>query len=233
LPSADAVYNSVFLIDRGQVQPGRYDKVGLTPFGEVMPYISAWPRLQDLLLDFGAHGMKFNLSAGTRPQGFRISTSSGPPVAIATPICFEATKPALCRWLINAQGPGPKVIVNLTNDGWFGHFVPGRWQHLQVARWRAVELGVPVVRVANTGVSAAIDARGRLVKSGVEGEPGAARTDGVLLADVAPGGGRTIYARLGDVLGWSALIAGAALVGLALLRRPPVSAATPDAQPRP
>src|SRR5205085_2291523 len=133
----------------------------------------------------------------------------------------EATKPGLCRRLISGEGDQPRVIVNLTNDGWFGWFNPGRWQHLQIARWRAVELGVPVVRAANTGVSAAIDGRGRLMKAGIEGNPRAARMDGVLIADVAPGIGATIYTHLGDVFGWSVLVAGAGLSILAFARRVP------------
>lgn len=231
-PDVDASYNSVFLLAGGQVQAERYDKIGLTPFGEVMPYISLWPWLQKQLLELGAHGMTFDLTAGHRPQGFRIAPAGQPPIAVVTPICFEATKPGLCRWLINSQGPGPKLIVNLTNDGWFGSFDPGRWQHLQVARWRAAELGVPVVRAANTGVSAVIDAQGRLVKAGVDGDPRPARVDGVLTADLVPGPGVTIYARFGDVLGWSSLVATAGLI-LVSLRRPIWGRRTPVASPAP
>src|SRR5205814_4698027 len=139
---------------------------------------------------------------------FRIPSrlADKPDVIVATPICFEATKPGLCRRLVSREPDQPRVIVNLTNDGWFGWFDPGRWQHLQIARWRAVELGVPVVRAANTGVSAAIDARGCLMKAGVEVAPGAARSDGFLIADVTRGAGATIHTRLGDVFGWSGLV---------------------------
>lgn len=234
LPKADHIYNSVFLLRRGRVEEPRYDKIVLTPFGEVMPYISAWSWLEQQLLALGAQGMTFDLSAGTRPHLFRLPSrlADRAEVAIATPICFEATKPNLCRRLLATYAHMPRVIVNLTNDGWFGAFVPGRWHHLQVARWRAVELGVPVVRAANTGVSAWIDPRGRIIKTGVE-SGGTAIVDGLLIADVTPTTGETIYARAGDVLGWSALAATVLLGTLAFLRRGPVEPPLPAPADRP
>jgi len=126
---------------------------------------------------------------------------------IATPICFEATKPALCRWLVRQAGSAPHILINLTNDGWFGAFDAARWQHMQISRWRAVELDTPVVRAANTGVSAAIDARGRVLKAGVDGMDRRTQVDGVLTTDILLDGSPTIYARSGDVLGWSSLVA--------------------------
>jgi apolipoprotein N-acyltransferase len=220
---SDARYNSVFLVTGGAVARERYDKIVLTPFGEIMPYIGLWPWLQEQVLALGAHGMKFDLKAGQRPVSFRIPSHlpDRPEVGIATPICFEATKPSLCRRLLAGEDRNPKAIVNLTNDGWFGAFDPGRWQHLQIARWRAVELGVPVVRAANTGVSAWIDARGRLRAAGVENGARPARVDGVLIVDIAPGREPTIYSRTGDVVGWSALGGTLVLTILSILKRPP------------
>jgi apolipoprotein N-acyltransferase len=222
-PRPDAVYNSVFLIDRGQVQPIRYDKISLTPFGEVMPYFSLWPWLERQLMAIGAHGMAFDLTAGTVPRVFSVRSRLPDrlEVTIATPICFEATKTGLCRRLLAGHEGSPRILVNLTNDGWFGSFDAGRWQHLQVARWRAVELGVPVIRAANTGVSSWIDGYGRLIKAGVDGDPHAARVDGILIADVMPGTAPTIYARVGNVFGWSCLPVAAAVVFWSLLNRRP------------
>lgn len=210
-------FNSAYLIQRGQVQPVRYDKLLLTPFGEIMPYISEWPWLQQKLLDVGARGMTFDLTPGDGPRVFEVSSAKGT-VVLGTPICFEATKPAVCRALATQDRRMPTALVNLTNDGWFGWFDPGRWQHLQIARWRALELGVPVVRAANTGVSASIDGRGRLLKSGVEGKSQRARVDGVLLADVNPQLVRTVYSHVGRVFDWIALAA-AALLWLSCARR--------------
>lgn len=203
----DGHFNSVFLIRDGAVDPVRYDKQALTPFGEIMPYIEYWPWLQKQLLDLAANGMTFDLTAGRTARAFHLANGSGGAVAAATPVCFEMTKPGVCRELALQGGAKPTVLINVTNDGWFGSFVPGREQHLQIARWRALEMGVPVVRSANTGISAFIDARGRVEQRGVDGSPRGAMVDGVLVGDVRPAVPGTIYARTGDVLGWTCLAA--------------------------
>lgn len=78
-------------------------------------------------------------------------------------------------------------------------------QHLQIARWRCIELGVPMVRAANTGVSAALDGDGKVVAAGIDGRPGAWNEAGVLTATVRPSPAQTMYARVGDVFGWGVL----------------------------
>lgn len=207
--------NSVFLVSGARVDPTPYNKLELTPFGEDMPYANHWPWLQNLLLGFGGNGAQFDLSAGKRPRAFSVRG-----VSVVTPICFEATKPGLCRRLVRAVGGEPVVIVNVTNDGWFGSFRAGRLQHMQIARWRCVELGVPMIRAANTGISAAVDASGKLIASGIDGEPGAWNKDGVLTADVVPALSNTLYTRVGDVFGWAVLALGSlATIGSFVGRR--------------
>lgn len=207
----DARYNSVYLLREGSVSPVRYDKIRLTPFGETMPYIRAWPWLQDKLLDLGARGMQFTLSAGTRRTVFEIPGQTT--IRVVTPICFESTESALCRRLVWDRGQRrADLIVNVTNDGWFGTSRIGREQHLQIARWRSLELGTPTIRAANTGISAIIDPRGRVVASGVDGRPGAVDEDGVLSGSVPLGTGPTVYARLGDAAGWASLLGAASLL---------------------
>lgn len=214
----DQRFNSVFLVRDGAVDTARYDKMHLTPFGEVMPYISAWPWLESRLLDIGvgASGMAFDLSAGHQPTIFDVSTAGGGTARIATPICFEATMPGVCRRLVYSNGVRrADVIVQLTNDGWFYGVDEGRLQHLQIARWRAVELGTPVVRAANTGVSAGIDARGRIVRRL------RSRESDTLLVTVRSNKGVTPYATLGDAVGWLALsVTVLALVGTFFRRDP-------------
>ena len=103
-------------------------------------------------------------------------------------ICYEAIFPAD----LGARDDRPGWIVNLTNDGWFG-ISTGPYQHLAQARLRAIEQGLPVVRAANTGISAVIDPLGRIVARlglGIEGV-----LDSTLPAAIAP----TIYARFGDI----------------------------------
>lgn len=218
---SDDRFNSVFLVAGGRVDPVRYDKMVLTPFGEVMPYVNAWPWLEKQVMALAAQGMAFDLSPGERARVFRIPSGlpDRPEVVVATPICFEATKAGLCRRLLKDQGESPRVLVNLTNDGWFGGFSTTRLQHLQIARWRALELATPVVRAANTGISTWISARGRVIKAGVEAPGPGEGVDGILIADTRPGRATTIYARVGDVFGWSAMGVAAALGVVSLIKR--------------
>ncbi len=158
----DAIYNSAFVVVDGEVQPGRYDKEFLTPFGEVMPYISAWPWLEQKLLALGATGLTFELSAGTNQKPLVVPLRDGRTIRVAPQICFEATMPSPVRHLVFEHGKRrADVIVQITNDGWFGDFTPGKEHHMLLAQWRAAELGTPAVRIANTGISGSIDARGR------------------------------------------------------------------------
>jgi apolipoprotein N-acyltransferase len=103
-------------------------------------------------------------------------------------ICYEAVFPDE----IGARDQGVGWIVNLTNDAWFG-VSTGPYQHLQQTRVRAIEQGLPVVRAANSGISAVVDPVGRIIARldlGVEGV-----LDSVLPAAIRP----TIYARFGDL----------------------------------
>lgn len=158
----DAIYNSAFVIADGAVQSDRYDKTFLTPFGEVMPYISAWPWLEKQLLELGATGLTFDLKAGTDQVPLVVPLRDGRSVRVAPQICFEATMPSPVRRLVFAGGKRrADLIVQITNDGWFGGFTPGKEHHMLLVRWRAAELDTPVVRIANTGISGSIDADGR------------------------------------------------------------------------
>lgn len=219
MASVDAVYNSVRKLSGGGVTADRYDKLKLTPFGEVMPYLHAWPWLERQLMAIGARGMSFDLHAGREPRTFDLPASDGTMVAVATPICFEVTKPRLAHLLLRDVPRGkPRLLVNVTNDGWFTTFDGARRQHLQIARWRSLELGVPMIRAANTGISASIDARGRVVKSGTD-EGRQSRADGVLTADVRLTAGGTVYSLTGEIFGWLVLAACSVLGVAAAARR--------------
>jgi apolipoprotein N-acyltransferase len=209
-------YNSAFVIASGRVLDVRYDKIDLTPFGEVIPYVWRWKKLQDMIVNLGAEGMAFNLRPGTEPvtlpvavRATDIAAVSGESVRVAVPICFEVTRAGLCRYLV-CDGPTRRAaaIFNLSNDGWFGQFTGGREQHLQAARWRCVELGVPMARAVNTGISAAVDSRGRLLQTGPGGRSVAVKTDGVMSVKllVEPDRPVTIYGRIGDLLAWLVLM---------------------------
>jgi len=100
----DKRFNSVFLIKDGEVQAERYDKIKLTPFGEVMPYISNWAWLEKQLLALGAQGMSFDLRSGNARTIFEVPNAEGEIYRIATPICFEITYAETCRRLVFEDG---------------------------------------------------------------------------------------------------------------------------------
>jgi apolipoprotein N-acyltransferase len=233
-----SVFNSVVLVDHGRALggEGRYDKVRLMPFGEVIPWTSWWPGLQRLVLDVAAQGMRFDLSPGTRVGGVLVpigrSTFGASRVRIATPICFEATWAGLCRDLVRGNGGNrSSLMINFSNDGWFGGWNAGRRQHLLAARWRCVELAVPMVRCVNTGVSCQIDPAGRIVNQRLLEDAAApegananeprrnAQTEGILMATVPldPGHTPTVFERVGLVPAYIVMVAG--LVGAGVLWR--------------
>jgi apolipoprotein N-acyltransferase len=190
-------YNSIYVIDHDGSVLSVYDKLHLVPFGEYLPF-------QELMEKLGFEQLT-KVQGGFIP-GTRRRTLAIPNAPRALPlICYEAVFPG-------DVAPGddrPGWIVNLTNDGWFG-ISTGPYQHLQQARLRAIEEGLPVVRAANTGISAVIDPLGRMVARlglGVEGV-----LDSSLPSAIPP----TIYARSGDIP--AAIIVAAALI-LAIRRR--------------
>ncbi len=222
----DDTFNSVYLLAEGRVRGPRYDKLRPTPFGETLPYIQSLPWLRDLVLriGLGASGMDFGLTPGGEAVSFAVPMQ-GREVTVTTPICFESSMAPTVRGLVNAaraSGRPTELLCVVTNDGWFGRFDPGREMHLLQARWRCVEHRLPMIRCANTGVSAVIDREGRVTAAL------APRSEGVLVGAIAPGGTVTIYQRVGDSFG--AACAGFTLVGLLVtfVRRPK---GAPSAEP--
>jgi apolipoprotein N-acyltransferase len=201
-------FNSGYLLKPGGRRE-RVDKVVLTPFGETMPYISRWKVLEQAMLDFGGRGMAFDLSVGDRPRTVALQRD-GRRVALAVPICFEDTVSRAVRDLVNADD-GADAIVNLSNDGWFGDFDPARGHHQQAARWRCVELRRSLLRVVNTGFSAAFDPRGRRV----DGDALPPRTAGWMLAELPLNRSRTPFSVVGDVFSWAMFLLSFILTSLA------------------
>lgn len=178
-------YNSVFLLGPDGVPRGRYDKRHLVPFGEYIPLRRLLFFLQKLTVG------EVDFSTGKGPSVLSVlGTSVGPSV------CYEAIFPAIVRASVRE---GATWLVNLTNDGWFGDTVAPR-QHLAMARMRSVEFHRPLVRAANSGISAIIDGRGEVLA-----ELGLLRR-GVIVADIAPRKGKTVYAKTGDIFAISCTI---------------------------
>lgn len=147
------LYNSIVAINDTGLIVGIYDKMHLVPFGEFVPFRSILP------IEKITHGMT-DFSPGEQQDIVMVLDDVLPPVRPL--LCYEAIFPD--EVLSDNVRNRPEWLLNLTNDGWFGDS-PGPYQHLAMARLRAIEQGVPMIRVANTGISAMIDARGRVVQS--------------------------------------------------------------------
>ncbi len=154
-PNGVNYYNSLFAFNsKGQLY-ARYDKNHLVPFGEYLPFQGV---LNALGLQQLTGGVAF--TSGDTPQTIRL-----PGVPPFSPlICYEIIFPGQ----VLDPADRPEWLLNITNDGWFG-LTNGPYQHLGLARFRAIEEGLPVVRAASTGVSTIIDGYGRTVsKLGVD-----------------------------------------------------------------
>jgi apolipoprotein N-acyltransferase len=191
----EVYYNSLLGLGVGDVEPAFYDKRHLVPFGEYFPvpsWIRNWLRLMNLpYADF--------TSGADQQQLFHLAG-----LRLAASICYEDAYPAL----LNAEARQSDALVTVTNDGWFGRSA-ARYQHLQIARMRALESRRYLLRAANDGVSAVIDAHGRLVAQAPEFKRA------VLRGSLEPRQGATPYQRLGNwlAIGLAGSILGAALAG--------------------
>jgi apolipoprotein N-acyltransferase len=192
-------FNSLAAIDGAARVTAVYDKWHLVPFGEYIP--------------FGDVMAKFGIAAFAAQQGNGYSPGPGPVILelgkagrVLPLICYEAVFSQDLR----VKGDRPDWILQITNDSWFGN-IAGPYQHLAQARLRAIEQGLPLLRSANTGVTAVIDAKGRVLDS----LP--LNTEGILDTVVPPALDPTLYARTGDVP--ATILAGLSLLGLIALRR--------------
>lgn len=152
----DVIWNGLAVVNAHGEVIGSYDKRKLVPFGEYIPF-RKWIAFAKIITG----GLDF--SSGKGPTNLTIS---GLPT-FRPLICYEAIFPGSI-----IDGPDrPKWLLNLTNDGWFG-YTSGPYQHFTQARMRSVEEGLPLVRSANTGISAIVDPYGRVVASLNLGEEG-------------------------------------------------------------
>lgn len=170
------IWNSLHVIDTSGTIRATYDKLHLVPLGEYLPL----RRYYALLADTIGRG---SFEAGVDRRTIRLPGL--PPVGVI--ICYEAIFPAAVVDPVDR----PAWILNVTNDSWFGAS-SGPYQHLVSARVRAIEEGLPLVRVANTGISAVVDRFGR-----VEAQLGMEKT-GVIDRNLPPPGPATLFARFGD-----------------------------------
>lgn len=194
-PAGEGIFNAVVALN---ATPAFYYKRHLVPFGEYVPL------REELggILDF----------VGAPLGDFNAGTSASPlPAAghhIGVSICYEVTFGAEVAEAL----PAADLLLNVSNDAWFGRSL-APWQHLEMARMRALETGRPLLRATNTGLTAIIDHRGRLAELGPLFEPA------VVTGEVRPRSGATPYVRWRDwpVVGVTG--AGLAVVLLAGRRR--------------
>jgi apolipoprotein N-acyltransferase len=176
----ERAYNSAYVLDHDGSILGIYDKVHLVPFGEYLP-------LQGLLERFGlvqltkVHG---GFLAGDRRHAMDVPRAP----KMLPLICYEVVFPDDAV----PAGERPGWLINLTNDGWFG-ISSGPYQHFQQARVQAIAQGLPLVRAANTGISAVVDPVGRVVKALPLG------AEGVLDSGLPRAIDPTPYVRYGDI----------------------------------
>lgn len=173
--------NRAYLMNGQGRMLGHYDKQHLVPFGEYVPYPKVLFFVHKLVQAAG------NFAAGDSSAPLKLD---GHRVGVL--ICYEAIFPSLAKRTVDR---GATALVNITNDAWFGNS-SAPYQHLEMARWRAIEFRVPFVRSANTGVSAIFDATGRVLGSIPLGR------QGYLVRTVHPLHMVTFYAVWGNVFAY-------------------------------
>src|SRR5262245_34064655 len=190
--------NRVYLLDAEGREQGTYDKMQLVPFGEYVPFARVLFFVNQMGTAVG------QLGAGLVPTVFQI-----PGGRFGALICYEGIFPGLTRRFVAG---GAEFLVNVTNDAWYGD-TSAPYQHLAQAAFRTVENRVPMVRAANTGISAIIDSDGRI------------RWQGPLFEmlwhvdEIRWPGVRTFYTRYGDVFVWACVVVTVAAIGLGLRSR--------------
>jgi apolipoprotein N-acyltransferase len=193
------LFNSAFLVGHAGHVLGRSDKVRRIPFAEYMPLGDRFPWLYDLSRGTG------QLSAGAAPVALSLRDHR-----LAVLICYEDVLPGFVRDTVRRTDP--HLLVNLSNDAWFGRSREPRIHHA-LATLRAIEHRRYLVRAGNVGVSAVIDATGRVVAQAAPFQRATVSAEVALLST-----GRTPFALAGDWPGWLALLA---CVWGALRRRRP------------
>ncbi|HLW22754.1 MAG TPA: apolipoprotein N-acyltransferase, partial [Steroidobacteraceae bacterium] len=191
---------------------GHYDKVELLAFGEYIPGLSLFPWLRNIL-PAGVGGY----TPGAGPAVLPLSVARGPSWSLGPLICYEDILPGYVHRVGRLH---PNLLVNLTVDSWYGaHAEP--WEHLALSVFASVAVRTDLVRAVNSGVSALIDANGRVLSETYADDPyrHPLPPDGIVVTAARMPGGNTLYVRFGD---WFATLAALGCAGLILLawRRP-------------
>lgn len=193
----ERLLNSAFLIAADGNSIGRSDKIHLVPFGEYVPLAKLLPFVKKMVQGIGDFS-----------PGKAVTPLVAPFGKMGVLVCFEGIFPEISRQYV-LDGAG--LLVNITNDAWFGDS-SAPYQHLSMTVFRAVENRVPLVRSANTGITAFIDSRGH-----VQGMTRLFR-EALLTGSIRMGSTRTFYTARGDVFSWFCCAIALVCIGLAALR---------------
>ncbi len=147
-------YNAVYLVEPNGDMSQKYNKTHLVPFGEYLPLEATFPSLKNLNL------VPSHFTPGNDLTLFH-TTMDSTSINLSCLVCFESIVPSIARAMVNRSA---QFLVIVTNDSWFGR-TAAPYEHADIARFRAIETGVPIVRAANTGYSCFIDKRGRVLKA--------------------------------------------------------------------
>ena len=200
-------YNSAILLTGHATSSQIYSKVHLVPFGEFVPFRKSFP----LIAWIERKEVPYDFDPGKGPALLEMTSR---PVKLGPLICFEDTLGDQTR---RTAALGAQLLVTLTNDGWFEHSA-GTRQHLANARLRTVETGLPLLRVADTGITCVIDRCGRIIQE-LHGSGGDTFIEGILSSEIAvpqrpvP----TFYTRHGDLFAHGCLAVTAAALAASLL----------------
>jgi len=192
-------YNSAFLVSPSKELIGKYDKIHLVPFGEYVP-------LRKLLFFIES---SIGEGIGNFKPGKEIVHLPLPQGKFGVLICFEIIFPDLCRRFVKE---GANFLVTITNDAWFGK-TSAPYQHLSMATFRAIENRVFIARAANTGISAFIDPKGKIVKQGD------IFTEEAMNGTIRMMKRKTFYTLYGDAFAWICSGFSIILLGYALLQK--------------
>lgn len=203
IPESPKAWNSLVVLPQGEPLQ-RFQKKHLVMFGEFIPFVDALPWLKRIYEQQAGTSFEGSFSRGTAVDPLPMSCR-GQKFSVIPSICFEDTVARETRTFVREEA---QVIVNVTNDGWFAQSAAAA-QHFANAKFRAIELRRPMVRCANTGVSAVISTTGHAQT--LTNEQGSHFTRGFLLATakVPLQPTSTLYQRWGD---WPVLLA--AVIGL-------------------
>ena len=187
-------YNTALMMDADGNVTGAYDKVFLMLFGEYIPFYDSIPWFTQLFPEAS------NFSRGAEPASFPLRVG-GREFKLGPLICYEDILPSFTRRVARLR---PNALVNITNDAWFGRTAEP-YQHLALAVFRAVENRLEMVRAVNTGVSAHVDAAGRLEEHTDSVDPGESpdAPPVTLLVDLAMLDGGGLYRHVGDLFGFA------------------------------